>query len=102
MAEYMIGEKDDFPEGEGVAVKIGHRELAVFRIGDEFYALANRCPHKGASMCEGEVLRKERVVRCPWHHWNWQLTNGLLETNANFAIRDFEIEVDNGIVIIRI
>jgi nitrite reductase/ring-hydroxylating ferredoxin subunit len=63
MTDYVIGKRGEIPEGKGVAVEAGRRVVSVYRFGEEFFAIANACPHKGASMCEGEVLTDRRMVR---------------------------------------
>ena len=37
-------------------LEVGRHRIGVFRVGDEFFALADRCPHRGAPLCSaGEV-----------------------------------------------
>jgi quercetin dioxygenase-like cupin family protein len=67
MTEYLLGKIEDFPEGKGRAFRAGTRTVAVFRTKDGIFAIANRCIHKGASVCEGEISENGTVVRCPWH-----------------------------------
>lgn len=102
MQEYIVGKIEDIPDGKAICVQAGRREIAVFRVGSEVFAVANSCPHKGASLCEGEVLRKEKIVRCPWHHWNWRLTDGRLETEPRQALRRFDVALDGEDVVLRI
>lgn len=101
MSEYIVGTLDDIAPGTAVAVQAGSRTVAVFRVGDEFFAVANTCPHKGASLCEGEVIASERIVRCPWHHWNWRLDGGRLESDPRQRLRTYEIAVEGREVILR-
>jgi nitrite reductase (NADH) small subunit len=101
MAEYVVGTIDEIPSGKAIAVQAGRRTIAVFRIGDEFFAISNVCPHKGASLCEGEVLADERIVRCPWHHWNWQLADGRLQSDPRQGVRTYEVTVDGHEVVLR-
>jgi NAD(P)H-dependent nitrite reductase small subunit len=102
MREYVVGKLDEIPDGKGIAVQAGRREVAVFRVGREVFAIANSCPHKGASLCEGEVMKAEKMVRCPWHHWNWQLTDGKLETEPRQGLRKYEVALDGDDVVLRI
>jgi 3-phenylpropionate/trans-cinnamate dioxygenase ferredoxin subunit len=102
MAEYVVGKVDEILEGKGIAVQAGQRTIAVFRAGGKLYAVANKCPHKGASLCEGEVVVEEGVVRCPWHHWNWQLDNGKLEADPRQRLRTYEVAVDGDEVVVRV
>jgi NAD(P)H-dependent nitrite reductase small subunit len=101
MAEYVVGKVDEFVSGKAVAVQAGRRAIAVFRVGNDFFAISNVCPHKGASLCDGEVLIQERVVRCPWHHWNWQLDDGKLESDPRQSVRVYQVAVDGDEVILR-
>jgi nitrite reductase (NADH) small subunit len=101
MVEYVVGKVDEFRNGVGIAVKAGARTIAIFRLGERFFAINNACPHKGASLCEGEVLIDRGIVRCPWHHWNWQLADGQLEADTRQRLRSYEITVDDGQVVVR-
>jgi 3-phenylpropionate/trans-cinnamate dioxygenase ferredoxin subunit len=44
----------------------GHR-IALVRIGDDFYAVGDRCSHADFSLSEGEVWEQEREIEC-WKH----------------------------------
>lgn len=101
MQEYLIGKLADIPEGKAIAVEAGRRTVAVYRVGDEVFATANTCPHKGASLCEGEVVVKDKVVRCPWHHWNWHLDDGSLDADPRQCLRTFNVAVDGDDVVLR-
>jgi NAD(P)H-dependent nitrite reductase small subunit len=101
VTEYIVGKVDDIPSGTAVAVQAGRRTIAVFRIGDEFFAVNNVCPHKGASLCEGELVVEDKIVRCPWHHWNWQLDDGRLQSDPRQSLRTYEVAVDRDEVILR-
>jgi len=102
MAEYIVGKVQDIPEGKGIAVQAGKRTIAVFRTGDQVYAVANRCPHKGASLCDGEFVIEDGVIRCPWHHWNWQLGDGKLETDPRQALRTYNVAIEGEDVVVRV
>ena len=78
-----------------MAVQAGRRTIAVFRVGDEFFAVNNACPHKGASLCDGEILIEDKIVRCPWHHWNWRLDGqGKLRKRSAPGLRTYEVAVN--------
>jgi nitrite reductase (NADH) small subunit len=101
MTEYIVGKVDDIPSGTAIAVQAGRRTIAVFRVGDDFFAVNNACPHKGASLCDGEVVIEDKIVRCPWHHWNWQLPDGKLQSDPRQGLRIYDVAVDGGEVILR-
>jgi len=101
MAEYVVGRVDDIPPGKALAVQAGRRTVAIFRVGDDFFAVSNACPHKGASLCEGEILIEDKIVRCPWHHWNWRLADGSLQSDPRQRLRTLEVAVDGDELILR-
>ena len=48
-----------------LAVNIGASRLALFRIGDEVFALADMCSHGQARLSDGYV--EDGCVECPLH-----------------------------------
>jgi nitrite reductase (NADH) small subunit/3-phenylpropionate/trans-cinnamate dioxygenase ferredoxin subunit len=101
MTDYVVGKIEDIQPGTAIAVQAGRRVIAVFRVGNEFFAVNNMCPHKGASLCDGEIVIEEKIVRCPWHHWSWQLEDGKLQSDRRQALRTYEVAVDGDEVIVR-
>lgn len=100
MKQYLVGKLQDLPEGRGRAFKAGRAVIAVFRVDRKVYALANRCTHKGASLCEGSLAHEGTVVRCPWHNWSFDLSTGANCLDADERIRTYEVKVDGDQVIV--
>jgi NAD(P)H-dependent nitrite reductase small subunit len=100
MKEYLIGKIDDLPEGEGRAFQAGTRTVAVFRTNGKVFAIANRCVHKGASMCDGKLSDHGTVVRCPWHNWPFDLASGRNCLDPNEKLRTFEVKLRDDEVIL--
>jgi nitrite reductase/ring-hydroxylating ferredoxin subunit len=48
--------------------------VAVYHVGSRFHACADRCPHAGATLSEGELERG--VVTCPRHGSQFDVTTG--------------------------
>ena len=44
----------------------GHR-IALVRIGEDFYAIGDRCSHADVSLSEGDVLADDYEIEC-WKH----------------------------------
>jgi NAD(P)H-dependent nitrite reductase small subunit len=100
MAEYLLGRIEDIPEGRGRAFQAGTRTVAVFRTNGRIYAIANRCTHKGASMCDGTLAENGTVVRCPWHNWSFDLATGAHCLDRSEKLRTFEVKTDGDRVIL--
>lgn len=56
-----------------IAVRDGI-EFAVTRVGDEVYAVANKCTHAGSSFAQGRVAGCQ--LTCPMHGARFDLRNG--------------------------
>jgi nitrite reductase/ring-hydroxylating ferredoxin subunit len=87
---------DEIPEGEARAFSIGDVRVGLFRIGGEYYALEDGCPHAGASLSLGAI--EGDVVRCRIHHWGFCLRDGAYvdEDKPCFAARSFPVRIADG------
>ena len=47
---------DEIAPGQCKLVTVKGREIGVFNVNGEFFALANRCPHAGGPLCEGKIV----------------------------------------------
>ena len=100
MSEFeVVGKISDFEEGQGRAVPVDGRMVAVFRKEDEWYAIDDLCPHMGASLAEGYV--EDHTVTCPWHAWRFCIKDGTWEDNPRTRVDCFEIKIEGDDVLVR-
>src|SRR5262245_16917705 len=52
-SRYAICSVEELPPGTRRLVKLGGREIGVFNVHGEFFAIRNRCPHQGGPLCRG-------------------------------------------------
>ncbi|MBW3669529.1 MAG: non-heme iron oxygenase ferredoxin subunit [Actinobacteria bacterium] len=79
----------------------GHR-IALVRIGDDFYAIGDRCSHADVSLSEGEVLADEREIECWKHGSTFDLKTGepqSLPATKPVPVYEVRIEGDDVIVV---
>jgi 3-phenylpropionate/trans-cinnamate dioxygenase ferredoxin subunit len=90
MPRHVVAAVDDIPPGARKLVEVKGRAIVVFNLGGEFFALNNRCPHRGGSLCEGRLTglvqaaqpgeytytRRGEFIRCPWHSWEYDIRTG--------------------------
>ena len=90
-----IAPLDDLPDGRGVRVDaLGHR-IAVFRVGEAVYAMADRCSHAEASLAEGDIFDDE--VECPRHGATFDLRTGAARTlPASKPQEKYEVKITGG------
>ena len=65
---------DDIPLGEGRAITLDGRRIAIFRTSAGWYALDAVCPHRGGPLADGIVC--DRAVICPLHDRRFDLESG--------------------------
>lgn len=87
-----IGALDDFTEGEPAAVIAGDRQIAIFRIGDEVFALSDLCTHGHARLSDGYV--EDGCVECPLHQGLFDIRTGAPRcAPVTEAVRAFPIRI---------
>lgn len=86
--------------GMGKKVEINGKEIALFNIEGQFFAMDDMCPHRGGSLSEGSCEGK--VVACPWHGWQFDVTNGSCLTNPSAQQQTYEVKVQGGDVLISV
>jgi nitrite reductase (NADH) small subunit len=75
---------DDVPLGEGRAVTVGGRRIAVFNTATGWFALDDACPHRGGPLADGLVA--DRCVTCPLHERRFDLQTGAALSDGEHAV----------------
>ncbi len=68
--------RDDLQPGEARRFDVAGHRIALVRIGDDFYAIGDRCSHADFSLSEGEVYEGELEIECWKHGSAFSLTSG--------------------------
>ena len=95
-----VGLVSDFTSGQGKMVVVNGRHVAVFRLGDEFYALDNMCLHRGGPLCDGFI--ESDVVTCPWHGWSYEIKTGTMVQDPRVGVSKHDVNVEDGAVSVRV
>ncbi len=85
---------DDIPLGKGREFVVGGRVIAVFHSEEGFHALDGICPHAGGPLAQG--MLRQRVVTCPWHGWQFDVTTGCHQINARIAQQTYAVVLRDG------
>ena len=90
-----LGAADEFSEDTPVAKQAGGQPLAVFRLGDEVYALRDKCSHGNARLSDGYV--EDGCVECPLHQGLIDIRSGAARSAPiTTAVRSFPVRVVAG------
>jgi 3-phenylpropionate/trans-cinnamate dioxygenase ferredoxin subunit len=76
MGRERLGRADEIEPGTAKRFDVGRSRIAVVRIGDDFYAIADRCSHADVPLSEGEVWEEEREIECWKHGSTFSLVTG--------------------------
>lgn len=109
MSEFTVATVDELGPNDCKQVNVDGIEVALFRIDDEYYAVLDQCPHRGASLSDvgtskiGEDMMESSKgginpdvpsVYCPWHHWEWNLESGENVALPRERTRTFNTKVE--------
>jgi nitrite reductase/ring-hydroxylating ferredoxin subunit len=112
---YIASVEELDSEGSSVIAEIEGQEIAVFNIEDEYFAVANYCPHQAGPLCEGDLkgeitlgedgwelcYGRETLIECPWHSWTFDVQTGRNSADEQYAVPTYEVVVnDNKIYIV--
>ena len=113
--EHPVGSVEELQRERCRVVEVDGQRIGVISVGSEFFAVRDRCPHRGAQMCQGSVSgtlvastpqdfvygRHNRVIRCPWHGWEFDLDTGrsLLEPDR-VGVKVYRVTIDGDTVVL--
>jgi nitrite reductase/ring-hydroxylating ferredoxin subunit len=112
----VIARALDVAPGHCKIVSVAGREIGVFNVGGEYFALANRCPHEGGPLCKGRIValvqsegpghyalaRDREFLRCPWHGWEFDIRTGQSWCDPKSTrARQFQVTVEPGEALVK-
>lgn len=110
LADGLVLDRSEIPEGTSKLVKLGQVEIGVFNIGGEFYALSNWCPHQGGPTCTGRIsgttisdqstdwkiewVREGEILYCPWHAFEFDIKDGRCISRDDLRVRTYRVKTE--------
>jgi nitrite reductase/ring-hydroxylating ferredoxin subunit len=109
----VVARVRDFQPGDRRIIEVGRRSIGVFRVGERFYAINNRCPHQGGPLCLGRVApwvvsegpgdlrmddeERAALLACPWHGWEYDLATGQSFLGpSEVPVRSYAVSIEHG------
>jgi len=111
MSQHVVAAVGEVASGASKLVTVKGREIALFNVAGEYFAFFNRCPHAGAALCSGKVVRRayseepgqyklaqdHPMLRCPWHGWQFDLRTGEAWCDPKtITARNYPVAVEPG------
>lgn len=100
MGEYVrVASVEDVPPGQGKAIALDGRRIALFNVSGTFYAIDDTCTHEEASLAAGALYGD--IVACPKHGSRFHLPTGrVLSLPAVIPVNTYPVKVESGQVLL--
>ena len=100
MAWIRACEASAVADGEAVVVeRADAAPIAVFHVGDDFYAVDDTCTHESYSLADGYI--DGPIVECPLHMAKFDVRTGtVLGLPATRDLSSYPVKVENGVVFV--
>jgi nitrite reductase/ring-hydroxylating ferredoxin subunit len=100
MAWKKVCRADEIADGSALQIKADN-PIAVFHVGDKFFATDDTCTHAKFSLAEG-YLEGDEVV-CALHEARFCLRTGrVLTPPATVALKTYPVRIEGGDVFIEV
>jgi nitrite reductase/ring-hydroxylating ferredoxin subunit len=74
MPRVNIGIADELRERQLTRFEWSGQQYVVVCHEERLFLLDNLCPHKGAALCDGDIVNN--TIQCPWHKARFDLQTG--------------------------
>ncbi len=82
-------------------VTVDGLELLLAHYEGQFFALGEKCTHRGGPLSEGTL--EDGVVTCPWHFGQFDIKTGrVLGPPPPEPLQKFELKVEEGVVLVSV
>ena len=69
------------------------QNIALFKIGGDYFAIGDTCTHRGGPLSEGKLVGT--IVTCPWHGAKFDVTSGaVMGAPARTNVPSFKVIVE--------
>jgi nitrite reductase (NADH) small subunit len=102
---HIVARAADIPPNGRQVVTVNGHEIGIFNLAGSYYALLNRCPHRGGPLCHGRLRplitsdevgqvsheREGEVLKCPWHQWEFDIRSGAALYDPRLRVRTYPV-----------
>jgi NAD(P)H-flavin reductase/nitrite reductase/ring-hydroxylating ferredoxin subunit len=98
---FDIGLQEEFSDGAVMAVQAYGQPLAIFRMGEDLFALRDKCSHGNARLSDGYI--EDGCVECPLHQGLFDIRTGAPRcAPVTEPVRSFPVRVVAGRVQVKV
>jgi nitrite reductase/ring-hydroxylating ferredoxin subunit len=90
-----VAKVSEIPQGQGKAVEVGGKRVALFNVDGSIHAIDDACTHLGGPLSDGTLDGKN--VTCPWHGAMFDIASGnALTPPAPGSVQCYKVRVEAG------
>ncbi len=90
---------NNIPLGKATSFVIKGNKICIAHSTNGVFAVADRCPHNGASLSQGFCTEKDEIV-CPMHRYPFDLKTGRTTSGLSMNVLTYPIQIkENGVFI---
>ncbi|CAL8254094.1 unnamed protein product [Merluccius merluccius] len=77
------------------------RDVGLFHVRGEFFAMDARCSHSGGPLCDGDIEDTNGVLQvfCPWHDYDFNLKTG--KSGSGLQQEVYEVKLQDSCVYVK-
>jgi 3-phenylpropionate/trans-cinnamate dioxygenase ferredoxin subunit len=88
-----VGGLEEVPPGKGTTFTVEGKEIAVFNVDGELYAVDDACLHQGMSL--GWSSLQGKIVTCRAHGMRYDVTNGQVVGTQRMGLKTYPVKVES-------
>jgi nitrite reductase/ring-hydroxylating ferredoxin subunit len=95
MSEFIkVIDVESLSPGQVMTVTVKGRDLCLANYEGEFFALENKCPHRGGQLGDGTLTGPD--VICPLHQWDFDVRTGVSRYDSKDQVTTYPVRQVNG------
>lgn len=85
--------------GQAQSIIVKGNKICLAHSNEGLFAVADRCPHNGASLSSGYCNEKNEII-CPMHRYPFNLKTGRTTSGLAINVKTYPIKIEeNGVFI---
>lgn len=91
---------DRLPVGRSMVVRVAGKDVALFNVGGNVYAMDDVCAHAGASLGSGKL--RGNIVTCPGHGFRYDVTSGHCVSISGMRVAAYPVSIVDGKIMVSV
>lgn len=101
MAFQAVTKLSEIPDGDVKGVEVSGKQIALFRLGNDIFALSDVCTHEGCLISENHEILGGDEVECTCHGSHFNVRTGeVTGPPAMEKLEKYDVKVEEGQVLV--